>query len=56
MILGIFVAEGDVLLIDGDDSVVGDGDSVDVSGEVGKDFVCTLHCGFTMDYPFGLPN
>ena len=56
VILGIFVAEGDVFLIDGDDSVVGDGNSVDISGKVGKDFVCVLHRGLAVEYPFGFPD
>ena len=48
--------EGDVVLIDGDDSVVGDGDSVDVSGKVGEDFVCALCRGLRVDYPFSFPG
>ena len=56
MVLGVFVAEGDIVLIDGDDSVVGDGDSVDVSGKVGKHFVCALRRGLTVNYPFCFPG
>ena len=56
VILGIFVAEGDILLIDGDDSVIGDSDSVDVSGKVAKDFVCALRRRLTVNYPFSFPD
>lgn len=56
MVLGVFVAEGDSVLMYGDDSVVGDGDSVDVSGKVGKYFVCALRGGFAVNYPFRFPG
>ena len=53
---GILVAEGNLAVISGKDAIVGDGDAVDVTGEILEDFLCSLDTGLTVNDPFDLPQ
>ena len=48
---GVLVAEGYGVVFDGEDAVVGDGNPVDVAGEVGENFLGTLDRGLAVDHP-----
>jgi hypothetical protein len=56
MFLGVFVAEGNVAVFKGEDTVVGDRDAVDIAGKIRKYLISTLYGGFTVDNPVGLPE
>ena len=56
MFLGVFVAGGDVAVLEGEDTVIGDRDAVDIAGKIRKHLISTLHGGFTVDNPVGLPE
>jgi len=47
-------AKGNLSIMDGDDAVVGDGDSVHVARQVLKDFLRPLDGRFAVDDPVGL--
>jgi len=53
---GVLVAEGYGVVVDGKDAVVGDGNAVDVAGEVHEDLLGTLDRGLAVDYPRGVPH
>ena len=55
-VAGILVAEGHISLINGHDAVVGDGNPVDVTSEIGEYFVCSLDGGFAVDDPLFVPD
>jgi len=55
-LLGVLVAEGYGVVVDGKDAVVGDGNPVDVAGEVHEDLLGALDRGFTVDDPRGMPH
>ena len=52
----VLVAEGYVSVVDGDDPVIGDGDTVDIACEIVQDFVSALDRGFAFHYPVDVPN
>jgi len=56
LVAGILVPEGHGPLVRGEDSPVGDGDAMDVPGQVLDDPVGTLDGGFAVDDPWGLPE
>jgi hypothetical protein len=53
---GVFVAEGDLTVFKGEDTVIGDGNPVDVAGEVGEHFLGALDRRFAIDHPWGVPH
>jgi hypothetical protein len=53
---GVLVAESYGVALDGKDAVVGDGNPVDVAGEVHEDLLGTLDRGFAVDHPWGMPH
>lgn len=55
-IAGVLVAEGDAVVSDGQDTVVGDGDAVDVAREIPHDFLGALDDGFAVDHPGFFPD
>ncbi|GEM_PF-4442865 len=56
VLLGVFVAEGHVAILEGEDTVVRDCDTVDVAGKIRKDLVSALCGRFAIDNPIGLPD
>ena len=53
---GVFVAEGYGVVVGGKDAVVGDGNPVDVAGEIDEDFFRRLNRGLAVDDPRGVPH
>ncbi|OPL14241.1 MAG: hypothetical protein AVO38_11975 [delta proteobacterium ML8_D] len=56
MLLRVFVAEGNVAVLEGENTVIGDRDAVDIAGKIRKHLISTLHGWFTVDNPVGLPE
>lgn len=50
--VAVFEAEGDLVIVDGKDTVIGEGDAVDVGGEVGEGVLAGAD-GFAVDDPGG---
>jgi hypothetical protein len=48
----VLVAEGDLAVVEGEESLVGDGDAVGVAGEVFEDLLGTAEGGLGVDDPF----
>jgi hypothetical protein len=51
---GVLIAKGDGVVCDEEDAVVGDGDPVDVAGEVHEDFFGPVDGGLAVDDPRGV--
>jgi len=47
----VFVAEGDLAVLQGDEPVVGDGDAMRITGQVFEDVPWVLHGLFGEDHP-----
>ena len=52
----VLVAEGDGLIIDGEDAPVGDGDAEDIAGEIFERGLFTLAPRGDVDHPGDLPD
>jgi hypothetical protein len=52
----VLIAEEDLFICDGQDAVVGNGDAVDVAGEITQDLARVLESGPAMDNPVLLPD
>jgi hypothetical protein len=53
---GVGIAEGDLSVVAGEDAVVGDGDSVDVSSEIPQYAVDAADAGLAVDDPRAFPD
>ena len=56
LLAGVLEAEGYGVVVGGKDAVIGDGNPVDVAGEVDEDFFGPLARGFAIDHPWGVPH
>lgn len=56
VLTGILIAEGNPMVIYGNDTIVSEGNAVDIASEVGKYVVYSLHRRFAVDYPRGVPE
>ena len=52
---GILIPKSHITIVDRKDSAVGDGDSVNVAGQIIKDCTSAMDGWFTVDDPFFLP-
>jgi len=53
---GIFVAEGHTPIVDRENAVIGNGDAMNIPGQVLKNRAGSLDSGFTMDHPGNPPD
>jgi len=56
LVLGVLVAKAHLAMIDGEETGVGQRDPVDISAQVGQDFLRALHRRFAVDHPPLGPN
>jgi hypothetical protein len=55
-ITGILIAKGDLTIFDGENPVVGQGDTMHVAAQIVQDLIHMSQGWFTMNYPRNLPN
>ena len=48
----ILPAEGDMVVLEGDEAMVGDGDAMGVAGEIAEDMMGTAEGWFGIDHPW----
>ncbi len=53
---GIFAPEGDSVIIGRENPVVGDGDPMDIAGQITEDFLAALYSRFRVNNPSVCPD